>query len=33
MKIWNNGKPGIKRILSALPMASSMCKLTVYNDS
>jgi hypothetical protein len=33
MKIWNNGQPGIKKILSTVPMASSMCKLTVYNDS
>ncbi|GAU13060.1 hypothetical protein TSUD_173600 [Trifolium subterraneum] len=35
MKIWNSGKQkrAIKRILSAVPMASSMCKLRVYNDS
>ncbi|GAU13053.1 hypothetical protein TSUD_173530 [Trifolium subterraneum] len=33
MKIWNDGQPGIKRILSAVPMSSSMCKLTVYNES
>jgi hypothetical protein len=33
MKIWNNGQPGIKKILSTVPMASSMCKLIVYNDS
>ncbi|GAU13057.1 hypothetical protein TSUD_173570 [Trifolium subterraneum] len=34
MKIWSGkGKSAIKRILSAVPTASSMCKLMVYDDS